>query len=194
MNSALNDSCTQQHGVVVPHELIYVCVQEMTDEAFLTGSQVHYHQSVLVALITVALHRRPRDPLAVGRVFRIRVVALVVRGDIALLACVHVIKEDVAVGRYGIFQPRFLAASVGDLFVVGIPSQLLNAAEGLHRTLERGALEDVHAFTDFGGLDTFTFTIISDLQRTYKRLRSGFRPLVPVLVHQVVVHVAGCER
>ena len=103
----------------------------------------------------------------------------------------YIIKVYVAVGAYGIVQPRLLAAGVGYLFVVRVPRQLLHSAEGFHRALKRRAVEDVHALTDLGALDALAFTVITNLQRTNKRLRSRLGPLVPMLVHQVFVNMSG---
>ena len=65
---------------------------------------------------------------------------------------------------YSVFKTCLLAASIGDLLVVRVPCQLLHAAEGLHRALERGAFKDVDASLDFRGLDTLALAVILDLR------------------------------
>ena len=180
--------------VVIPRVLIHVRIQVLAHKPFLTGLRVHHHEPVLVALVSVPLHGLPSNPLSVRRIARIGVVAFVVLRDVLMRACVHVIEVDVAVGRNGIVESCLLTAGVSDLRVVGVPRQLLHAAERFHRALERGALKDIHTLSDLGRLDALSFAVVRDLQRTDERLRSGLGPFVPMFVHQVLVHMSGCQR
>ena len=56
MNSALNDCCTEEDGVVIPCELIDIGVKMLADETAFAGLKVHNHQAVLVTLVAVPLH------------------------------------------------------------------------------------------------------------------------------------------
>ena len=52
-------SCENQRVIIQPRKLIYMQFGASGEERFLTGKQIHYHQTVLVALIAVTLHRLP---------------------------------------------------------------------------------------------------------------------------------------
>ena len=83
-------SRVEKGSIVVPHELIHIVLRTLTEPAFFARLEVHRHQAVLIALIAVALHGLPGNPLAVRRISRVGVVTLVVRGDVPLLARAYI--------------------------------------------------------------------------------------------------------
>ena len=91
--SGKDERCIVQPGV-----LIDVGVHRAAEEALLTCLQTQRHQPVLVALIAVAFHGLPSNPLAIRRIRGIRVVALVVGREVLMRTRTYIKKVYVAVG------------------------------------------------------------------------------------------------
>ena len=160
---------------VGPAIIVNIGVESFTHEACFARFQVVNTQTVAVAFIAVASHREPSHILAVRRKLRIGVVAREILqillavdrlgchrlGSIALrfhiafrlaevlgLASTYIIKENVGVGRDGILNAFFLAASIGNGLGVGAPVELLNTSKGCHRTFVGLACKDVFTLVD----------------------------------------------
>ena len=95
----------------------------------------------------------------------------------------YVVEIDVRVGRHGIAHARLFAAGVGHHLGVLAPVELLYAAKRSHRTLERLAIEDVHAIADAAVCH------VSD-----KRMSHRLHIVVPVAVVEVCDQTARSQR
>ena len=109
-----------------PAIIVHTRLEGFGDVGLLAVAQIHYAQAVAVAFVSVALHALPGDASAVGREFRVGVVAHVLVLGIfltqvsGLLGC-YIIKVDVRVGRLRIRHARLLAAGISNLFRVVAP-------------------------------------------------------------------------
>ena len=136
--------------IICPEIGVHIRVDAFAQIGLLAARQVHDEQAVLVALVAVTLHRLPCDIFAVGRVGWIDVIAHHTFRQIRMRARAYVIYIYVTIGRNGILQTGFLAAGIGNLFVIGVPCQLFHAAERLHWAFKCRAIQDVDTFTHLG--------------------------------------------
>ena len=177
--------------VFIPQESVYIGLESLADETFLSGSTVHYTQAVEVCLIAVALHTLPCDVFAVRRILRIGVVARhfgLTVGSFRILfakvdeaAFLYIVFIDIRVGRNSICQSRFHTAGESHFIRCGAPRQLLDAAERLHRTFIGKSFKDVFHITDAIAVEFGN-----------ERMRSGRYPFIPMFVHQIGNDDAGC--
>ncbi len=180
--------CAEYEGVVVfPVVCVHVGVEPFGEPTHFTCFEVLDHQAVLVALVAVACHTEPCNILTVRRIGRVGVVACVGGSDVLVQFGIKVVEVDVGVGGDGIVEACFLAAGVGYLLPVGTPCELLNTAKGFHGTLVGCAVENVHDIADYQ-----LSAIVAEVAQ--EGVRCCFRPLVPVLVHEVVHHAPRGKR
>ena len=147
-------------------------------EVLLVACGIHEEDAVLVGLIAVMLHREPSH-LALAVDDGISVITHHALRQVLGLASFEVILVQVAVGRESIILTRLLAAYIHQALAVGGPSQRLDATPGLHRRLVGLTLEHV--------LDVASLAAVIV---GHKGVRNRGHPLVPVLVHHVVIDLA----
>ena len=107
--------------IVLPVESIYIGVQTLSEESLYARFKVQYHQSVLVAFISIALHGQPCNLTSIRRIGRVSVVSFVLLCDILMRARAYIIKVYIAIGGNSIIDTCLLTACVCNLFVIRIP-------------------------------------------------------------------------
>ena len=122
----------------------------------------------------------PSDHAAIGRESRIDIVAHHALGQVMRLARLKVAEIDIRIGANGIIQTGFLAAGVSNILAVRRPSQLLDTSKGLHRRLVFLAFEQVLDMAD-----------LLAIELSHKGVGSRLGPFIPMLVHQIVMEMAG---
>ena len=146
-------------------------------QVLLVAGSVHKEDAVLVSLVAVMLHREPGH-LALAVDDGIGIIAHHALGEVIGLAGLEVVTVEVAVGRESIILAGFLAADVNQALTVGGPSEGLDSAPGLHRRLIGFTLKHV--------LDVASLAAVKVGDKGVRH--SGY-PLVPVLIHHVVIEL-----
>ena len=163
-----------------PAIIVYTRLESFGYISLFSTFQVHDTQPVAVALIAVAFHTLPCNTFSVGREFRIGIVAqILVRSiflaEITSFTCFRIIKVNIRIGRYRIFQSCFLATSVSNLLGIVAPRQLLDTTERFHGRFIRFTFQNICSSTN-----------LITVEWSDKRMRNIFHPFIPMLVHQVI--------
>ena len=164
-----------------PDKSIHIRFESFAGKSFFARFEIHHHEPVLVGFVSVAFHTLPSDVFTIRWVLRVGVVSFVFFGYVYGLLGVQIINIDIGIGRDGVCQSGFLAASICHFIRSSVPSQLFDATPRFHRAFVGFTIQYVDNIRDCIAIEI-----------GHKRMRGGGYPFVPMFVHQIGDDDACC--